>query len=87
MSPMEIASLLVRRAVNRTTTDRPGCGGCLRTPLPGENLHRLEDGRMLCSLCKSELPEAERTGSRPERVHADDRPLVVAPLAARTRAA
>ena len=41
-----------------------------------------ESGRKLCSLCLAELPEAERSPLRSERVHVADKRLSVIPRAA-----
>lgn len=84
---MELASILVRRAVSSTTSDRTGCGACGRVPLPGEVLHHLEEGGALCALCRSSASDGQRRSARAERVPADDRPMRVGPLAAPRRAA
>jgi hypothetical protein len=62
--------------------ERSSCAGCLRTPVPGELLHELESGPVLCSLCLASLPEDKRATVRTERVHASRRHLAVVPRAA-----
>lgn len=58
------------------------CSSCRRTPVPGEFVHRLESQRVVCSLCLANVPAAERDSAEPERVHAAERHLSVAPRAA-----
>lgn len=58
------------------------CAVCRRTPVPGEFVHRLVSGRVVCSLCLAQLPERERSDAAAERVHAAERPISVAPRAA-----
>jgi hypothetical protein len=64
------------------TSDRSLCSKCNRTPLPGELLHELESGRVVCSLCLRELPADEQSPVRSERVHVGPRHLAVGPRAA-----
>ncbi|MGI8946357.1 MAG: hypothetical protein ACR2GL_08985 [Thermoleophilaceae bacterium] len=78
----DIASILLRRSVGSLDSGPSRCGSCSRTPLVGELLHELDSGRMLCDLCRSQLPEDERHAVRSERVHAGERHLAVAPRAA-----
>ena len=58
------------------------CSGCKRTPLPGEGLHEMDTGRVLCDLCLARVPEPDRHAVRSERVRAGERPLAVVPKAA-----
>lgn len=62
--------------------ERARCSSCTRHPLAGELLHELENHRMICQLCLSELPEAKRATIGSERVHVAERPLAVVPRAA-----
>jgi hypothetical protein len=50
--------------------------------VPGEFVHRLGEERLVCSLCLPELPAAQRDAAVPERVHAGERHIAVAPRAA-----
>ena len=50
--------------------------------MPGEFVHHLGDERLVCSLCLAEVPPAQREGAVPERVHASERHIAVAPRAA-----
>jgi len=43
---------LVRKSVRRLSHERDRCAVCGRTPLIGEHVHRYEDGRLLCELCR-----------------------------------
>ena len=58
------------------------CRKCQRTPVPGEFVHHLASGTTVCSLCLARVPESERTAAVPERIHASERQLSVAPRAA-----
>jgi hypothetical protein len=58
------------------------CSSCRRVPLAGELLHELSSHRHVCQLCLASLPEAKRDTISSERVHASDRPLLVARRAA-----
>jgi hypothetical protein len=58
------------------------CSTCRRVPLAGELLHELSSHRRVCELCLARLPEAKRDTISSERVHASDRPLLVARRAA-----
>jgi hypothetical protein len=78
----DLSSLLLRKSVGALANDRDRCGKCARTPLPGERLHEMETGRVLCELCRLALPEDKRHSVRSERVHASDRHLAVVPRAA-----
>ena len=78
----DLAGILLRRSVGSLDSGRSRCATCRRTPLVGERLHEMESGRVLCDLCRSELPEDERHPVRTERVHASERHLAVAPRAA-----
>jgi hypothetical protein len=78
----DLSSLLLRKSVTALTKDRDRCGKCARTPLPGERLHQMESGRVLCELCRLALPEDKRHVVRSERVRASDRVRAVVPRAA-----
>jgi len=49
---------LLRRSVGALAAERTCCAGCGRTPLVGETIHRYEDGRDLCALCRPREREA-----------------------------
>jgi hypothetical protein len=74
--------MLLRKGVGSMTSDRAVCSKCRRTPLPGELLHVLETGPVVCTLCLPKLPAAEQSPVRSERVHASARHLVAVPRAA-----
>lgn len=78
----DLSSLLLRKSVGALASSRECCGKCNRTPLPGERLHEMETGRVLCELCLLALPEDKRNSVRSQRVHVSERHLVVAPRAA-----
>jgi hypothetical protein len=78
----DLSSLLLRKSVGALASNRKCCGKCARTPLPGERLHEMETGRVLCELCLLALPEDKRVSVRSQRVHVSERQLVVAPRAA-----
>lgn len=78
----DLSSLLLRKSVGTLARNRERCGKCSRTPLPGERMHEMHNGRVLCELCRLALPEDKRRSVRSERVHASDRPLAVVPRAA-----
>jgi hypothetical protein len=78
----DLSSLLLRKSVGVLASNRERCGKCDRTPLPGERMHEMDTGRVLCELCLLALPEEKRTAVRSQRVHASERHLVVAPRAA-----
>jgi hypothetical protein len=78
----DLAAMLLRRSLGSLTPSGSRCRSCERTPLPGERLHELEGGRLLCELCFAQLPEERRLAVRSERVHASERPLAVVPKAA-----
>jgi hypothetical protein len=73
----DLHETLLRNSVASVGADRDGCSGCNRIPLSGELMHDLEDGRHLCSLCLTRVPEAQREALRSERVHVLSRPLAV----------
>ncbi|HEY1593779.1 MAG TPA: hypothetical protein VGF74_00170 [Thermoleophilaceae bacterium] len=79
---MELASLILRRSLNSLGRGRSSCSRCRRTPVAGELMHVFESDTALCSLCLAQLPEAERSPVRSERVHVTDRPIAVVPKAA-----
>jgi hypothetical protein len=82
MTMPDLAAMLLRRSVRSLSSSTASCAGCRRTPLPGERVHELDSGRLVCELCFAALPEEGRTAVRSERVHASDRRLEVVPKAA-----
>jgi hypothetical protein len=78
----DLSSLLLRKSVVALADSRERCGKCRRTPLPGERLHEMETGRVLCELCRLALPEDKRQAVRSQRIHVAERQLAVAPRAA-----
>lgn len=78
----DLSSLLLRKSVVALASNRERCGKCDRTPLPGECLHEMDTGGVLCDLCLLALPEDKRRSVRSERVHASDRRLAVVPQTA-----
>jgi hypothetical protein len=78
----DLAGMLLRRSLGALPPGAPSCAGCRRIPLPGEWVHELDSGRMVCDLCLAGLPEERRVAVRSERVHASERRLQVAPKAA-----
>jgi hypothetical protein len=50
--------------------------------VPGEFIHRLTSGRVVCSLCLAEVSASKREGAAAERVHAGERQISVARRAA-----
>ncbi|HEY7454045.1 MAG TPA: hypothetical protein VH683_05730 [Thermoleophilaceae bacterium] len=78
----ELASMLVRSSIGTLPSSATACGACRRTPLPGERLHELDGGSVLCALCFADLPEERRLAVRTERVHASERRLVLVRRAA-----
>jgi hypothetical protein len=77
----ELAALLVRSSIGSLRT-RARCALCGRTPLPGERMHEMDSGRLVCDLCFKQLPEKERRAVRTERVRASEHHLAVGPKAA-----
>ncbi len=78
----DLHDTLLRNSVARVESDRDGCSTCERIPLTGELMHDTGDGRHLCSLCLTTVPESERESVRSERVHVGALRLAVAPVAA-----
>jgi hypothetical protein len=78
----ELANFLVHSSIGTLASTGTSCGDCRRTPLPGERVHELDGGRLLCDLCFAGLPEERRLAVRTERVHASERRLAVVPRAA-----
>ncbi|MDX6660627.1 MAG: hypothetical protein QOJ55_1449, partial [Solirubrobacteraceae bacterium] len=48
--PDSLERELRRAALHRLDAGECRCLDCRRTPLPGENIHVYEDGRVLCEL-------------------------------------
>jgi hypothetical protein len=78
----ELATMLMHLSLGALNDDAIRCAGCRRTPLPGERLHELDSGRLLCELCFGALPERDRVAVRSERVAAGERRLAVVRKAA-----
>ena len=78
----ELAGMLVRSSIGTLPSVTAACSDCRRTPLPGERLHELDGGSILCDLCFAVLPEERRLAVRTERVHASERRLVLVRRAA-----
>jgi hypothetical protein len=78
----DLHDTLIRNSVARIEGGHAVCTGCERTPLTGELMHDTGDGRHLCSLCVTTVPEGQRESLRTERVHAGTLRLAVAPVAA-----
>ena len=78
----DLAAILLRKSARSLDSGRQRCTACHRTPLVGERLHEMDTGRVLCDLCLTAVPAADRHAVRSERVHATDRHLTVAPRAA-----
>jgi hypothetical protein len=78
----DLAALLLRKSLKSVTDESGRCATCERSPLPGERLHEMDSGRILCDLCLVELPEEERRAVRSERIGASERRLAVVPKAA-----
>jgi len=78
----DLASILLRKSVGALKSGQSRCNSCSRTPLAGEKLHEMDNGRKLCDLCLSALPEDKRRAVRSEMVHASERHLAVVPRAA-----
>ena len=74
--------MLVLLSVGSQTEAVSRCGACRRAPLPGERMHELESGRVLCDLCYGALPEERRAAVRSERVGTGERRLAVTRTAA-----
>ena len=77
----DLARRILRKSIGSMQRDRAHCASCRRTPVPGEFVHHLAAGRVVCSLCLGELPATERADAVAERVHASERHLAVAPRA------
>jgi hypothetical protein len=78
----DLDAMLLRSSIDALDSGGASCACCERTPLPGERLHELDSGRMLCELCFLDLPEASRIAVRSERVRVGERPLAVVSKAA-----
>ena len=78
----DLASLLVRSSIGTLPPSTACCGQCRHTPLPGEHVHELDGGRILCALCFADLPEDRRFAVRSERVRVTERRLAVVRRAA-----
>jgi hypothetical protein len=78
----ELARRILRKSIGSMRRQCLHCGSCHRTPVPGEFVHRTGSERVVCSLCVASLSAREREAAVPERVHASERHLAVAPRAA-----
>ncbi len=73
---------MLHRSIGALKPVATHCGGCRRTPLPGERMHELEEGRQLCDLCFGSLPDESRHAVESRQVRATERRLRIAPKAA-----
>jgi hypothetical protein len=78
----DLDAMLLRSSLGALEGTGTRCGRCERTPLPGERLHELDSGRLLCELCFLDLPEDARVAVRVERVRVGERQLAVVSKAA-----
>jgi len=78
----DLATQMLHRSIDALKPAAHHCGGCHRTPLAGERLHELEEGRVLCDLCFGSLPEERRHAVESRQVPAGERKLAVVPKAA-----
>jgi hypothetical protein len=78
----DLSGLLLRKSVGALASNQECCSDCRRTPLPGERLHEMDTGRVLCELCLLALPEDKRAAVASQLVHVSELRLVVAPRAA-----
>jgi hypothetical protein len=78
----DLHETLLRNSVARVGADRDPCSSCERVPLTGELVHDTGDGKHLCSLCVTSVPDAERESLHTERVHVGSLRLRVARMAA-----
>jgi hypothetical protein len=78
----DMDALLLRTSIGALGPHGHSCEECRRTPLPGEGLHEIDSGTVLCDLCFGDLPEERRTAVRSERVRTGARRLAVVPRAA-----
>ena len=78
----DLAAILLRKSMGALDSGRQCCSDCRRVPLVGESVHEMDNGRTLCGLCVTRLPEKKRRAMRTERVRASERSLAVVPRAA-----
>jgi hypothetical protein len=78
----DLATPMLHRSIGALKPATTHCGNCRRVPLPGERMHELEKGRLLCDLCFGALPDEQRHAVESRRVGASERRLAVAPKAA-----
>jgi len=78
----DLARRILRKSLGSMREQCLHCSSCQRTPVPGEFVHRLSAERAVCSLCLASIPARERDAAVPERVHASERHVAVAPRAA-----
>jgi hypothetical protein len=78
----DLGSMLLRSSLEALESGGRRCGRCERTPLPGERLHEIDSGRVLCELCFLDLPEDHRIAVRVERVRVGDGRLAIVSKAA-----
>ena len=50
--PPSLERELLRKGVGDRVRASPRCADCRRTPLVGERIHRYDDGRLRCELCR-----------------------------------
>ena len=78
----ELARRILRKSIGSLRDECVHCSSCRRTPVPGEFIHRLVSGRVVCSLCLANVSASKRGGAAAERVHAGERHISVARRAA-----
>ena len=78
----DLSSFFFQRSAGAAAASDARCSDCRRTPLPGERLHELESGPLLCELCFGALPAERRHAVRSERVRTGARRLAVVTRAA-----
>lgn len=74
----EFEAMMIRKGIGELRAARTSCTRCRRTPLPGEQLHHFESGRLLCDLCLAALPVDQRLPMSSERIRAGARLVRVA---------
>jgi len=74
----EFEAMMIRKRIGELHAARTSCTRCRRTPLPGEQLHRFESGRVLCDLCLARLPIDQRLPMSSVRIRVSERLVRVA---------
>jgi hypothetical protein len=73
----DLDTILLRSSLGSLEPSGASCDRCERTPLPGERMHELDSGRLLCELCFAILPDHHRVAVRSERVRVGGSQLAV----------